>query len=239
MKKLIFGILLVSNIFLNFPANANTLHVLEDTIYNMTLQDWLNYSNQQKLIFCVGVIKSMTNNNVLNIQVNDKNIQQYANELKSPIDFLANNTSQKSDSLFFVILASIEKLGWIKLNSISDKPKENQNSVIFDTPYTQQSHTTTNKSTDDKVNKKIVQATTKRRIPNKKNGRAWVKKNIFVSSHFALSELEERLGEYEKTIDYHYKTFTLEKYYFKYVDITFLVMQNSNNLFGYIFGKMR
>ncbi len=227
MKKYYVWISLILALIFTTNAHANTLDNLENP-FNMTLRDWMNYSYTQKLMFCTGFIKSMAQENALEITVNDNNIQTYANKLIEPIDFLAKSSDNvETDFLLTAVISSLDHFGWIKKN-ISEVSNYNTQNT--------REHPI---SSQPQQKNKIIKVKPKRNLLNKKSGIAWIKRNISGRGYFPIEELTSYIGDYEKTTDTQYKSFTLEKYYFKRVDITFLVLLPSNEFVGYVTGKMR
>ena len=222
MKKYYVWISLVLTLVFTINVHANTLDNLEFP-FNMTLRDWINYSYTQKLMFCTGLIKSMAQENTLTIPVNDNNIQTYANKLIEPIDFLAtSNKNAETGSLQIAVISSLDHLEWLKKN-LSEAHTTHEHPI----------------SSQPKQKNKVIKAKPKRKLLDKKSGIAWIKRNISGRGNFPIDEITSYIGDYEKTTDTQYKSFTLEKYYFKRVDITFLVFLPSNEFVGYVTGKMR
>ena len=172
----------------------------------------------------------MAQNNTLKIIVNKNNVQDYANKLIEPIDFLAKSSNNvDTDSLFISVVSSLEHLGWLRTNFSETHNDNTHTKNTYIPPISSQLQ----------QKNKVIKAKPKRKLLSKKAGIAWIKRNISGRGYFPIDELTSYLGDYEKNTDTQYKTFTLDKYYFKQVDITFLVLQPSNELAGYVTGKMR
>ena len=233
INKIILRCLFIFSVTFNiYPAIA--LEWYENgTLHTATFQQWKTATQSNKLATCAKILINTAQKGYLLTASKDKLLDTNNTELLKTLaeilvittDAYINNSNHLDDTASDAIV-----LGMLVLQWINPKHVEILRNIAHTIPEHPQSSKPSTKNNAVKVQPQ-------RKLLNKKTGRAWIKRNISIGGYLPLDKLSSYIGHFEKVTDNHYKTFSLEKYYFYRVDITFLVIQPSNKLIGYVTGK--
>ena len=250
-RNLLFCLVTILLITLNSRISVASEWYENGTLYQATFQQWKTATHSNKLATCAGFILAavndgyflLDNQNTLQNTQNTELLKTLAEILVNTNDAFINNSTHLNDTVSEATLLSMLTLEWIKpdyLAFLASSAHQKHSSKSNETSYTPQKiHKGNSNKKNGYVNpsKTQIVSVKKYRLMPSAEGRKWVKKNIIPAMFFSENEFVERFGNYEKVTNSLINKKTLEKYYFKHIDITFFVVQEDKTLIGFCNGK--
>lgn len=246
-KNILFCLTIIFLMIIHARTTSASEWYDNGTLHEASIKQWKSATYSNKLATSAGFIIDARNDGYF---LHDGKINS-DNPLKRLSEILVENTDEyvkitinQDEPISKIVLQVMLELGWIKPDYLIflAESAHNVNSSrikgIMPTPKLK-----LNKANSNGGNIPVNNSSSRKvkirkyRLMSPVKGRKWVKKNITPATAFSEDEFVERFGNYEKAIESLTNKKTLEKYYFKRINMTFFVLQEHQTLIGFCEGK--
>ena len=234
VRNLLLCLITISLITFNSRISVADEWYENGTLHKASIRQWMSANYNNKRATCAGFITTVINDGYFlhDGKINSDNpLKRFSEILVENIDEHVNFANNKDELISGVVLRAMLELGWIKKDYVTFLAKSAH--TISATPSPKIKKILPNSASTLNQNVRIK----KYRRMSSAEARKWVKKNIIPSMFFSENEFVERFGNYEKVTNSLTNKKTLEKYYFKRIDMTFFVIQEDKTLIGFSYGK--
>ena len=233
-------------IFCVWPVSASEWYD-NGTLHEASVRQWMAATYSNKLATSAGFIIAVRNDGYFlhDGKINSDNpLRRLSEILVENTDEYVKITTNQDEPISEIVLQVMLELGWIKQNYLRLLAKSAHSATSSRTK--ENTHTPKIKLKKENLNgeklsvKKpsfLENKVKKYRLMSPAKGRKWVKKNIIPVMAFSEDEFIDRFGNYEKATENLINKKTLEKYYFKRIDMTFFIIQEDKTLIGFCEGK--
>ena len=231
VKNLLFCLVVVFFITFNSRISIAVEWYENGTLHEASIRQWMSADYNNKRATCAGFIIATINDGYFlhDGDINsDTPLKRLSEILAENVDEYVEIANDKNEPISGVVLRAMLELGWIKQDYLIFLAKS---ASKIPSPKPKNELPDPSPNSNQKVRIK------KHRLMSSAEGRKWVKKNIIPAMFFSENEFVERFGNYEKVTNSLTNKKTLEKYYFKHIDITFFVVQEDKTLIGFCNGK--
>ena len=240
-RDILFALMIISMIISCVrPVSASEWYE-NGTLHEATFQQWKTATHSNKLATCAEIILIAAQKGYIITESQGKLLNTNHTELLKTLaeilvittDAYINNSNHLDEASDAIVL------GMLVLQWISPRYIEILRNIAHTTPslkINEATHIHNPNKTGNSPKSQNVKIR-KYRLMSPAKGRKWVKKNITPVIAFPKDEFVERFGDYKKATDSLTNKETLEKYYFKRINMTFFVLQEHQMLIGFCEGK--